>query len=198
VHVPVNAIGKKSRSVFFFPKLSLNLICFGPSAVFVGNVKSGALVPIESDIENFSIRSTATRSKILLLFVISSGVETSSTVEGILNCGLFFIRFHPRNPRFPFSSMPVRSGSATAPKQRMRGFLIFVIVVGLGYFFLRQKQSDTAPATGKPVATQSVDAKLTPAPRGQASEYNWMKRSLDRARDVTEQSRAQTQDSQKP
>ena len=80
----------------------------------------------------------------------------------------------------------------------MRGFLIFVIVVGLGYFFLRQKQSETSPATGKPVATQSVEAKLTPAPRGQASEHNWMKRSLDRARDVTEQSRAQTQESQKP
>ena len=35
VHVPVNAIGKKSSRVFFFPKLSLNLICFGPSAVLV-------------------------------------------------------------------------------------------------------------------------------------------------------------------
>jgi hypothetical protein len=79
----------------------------------------------------------------------------------------------------------------------MRGFLIFVIVVGLGYFYLRQKRSDTPPATGKP-AMQSVEAKLTPAPRGQASEHNWMKRSLDRARDVTEQSRAQTQESQKP
>lgn len=75
----------------------------------------------------------------------------------------------------------------------MRGFLIVVIIVGLGYFFLRQKQSDTSPATGKPVVAQ-----LTPAPRGQASEHNWMKRSLDRARDVTEQSRAQTQESQKP
>jgi hypothetical protein len=63
---------------------------------------------------------------------------------------------------------------------------------------LRQKQSETPTATGKPFATQSVEAKLTPAPRGQASEHNWMKRSLDRARDVTEQSRAQTQDNQKP
>ena len=81
----------------------------------------------------------------------------------------------------------------------MRGLLIVVIIVGLGYFFLRQKQSETSPsAADKPVAAQSVEAKLTPAPRGQASEHNWMKRSLDRARDVTEQSRAQTQDSQKP
>jgi hypothetical protein len=80
----------------------------------------------------------------------------------------------------------------------MRGFLVIVIIVGLGYFFLRQKQSETPAVTGKPVAAQTVEAKLTPAPRGQASEHNWMKRSLDRARDVTEQSRAQTQDSQKP
>jgi hypothetical protein len=83
----------------------------------------------------------------------------------------------------------------------MRAFLIFVIVAGLGFVFLRQRQNETPPATAKPVATQSVAAKpapLTPAPRGQASQYNWMKRSLDRARDVTEQSRAQTQESQNP
>ena len=85
----------------------------------------------------------------------------------------------------------------------MRAFLIFVIVAGLGFVFLRQRQSEMPPATATPVATQSVAGKptpaaLTPAPRGQASQYNWMKRSLDRARDVTEQSRAQTQESQKP
>ena len=85
----------------------------------------------------------------------------------------------------------------------MRAFLIFVIVAGLGFVFLRQRQNETPPATAKSVATQSVAAKATPAaltsaPRGQASQYNWMKRSLDRARDVTEQSRAQTQESQKP
>jgi uncharacterized alpha/beta hydrolase family protein len=85
----------------------------------------------------------------------------------------------------------------------MRAFLIFLIVAGLGFVFLRQRQSETPSPQAKPIATQSVGAKptpavLTPAPRGQASEYNWMKRSLDRARDVTEQSRAQTQESQKP
>ena len=45
VQVPVNAIGKKSNSVFLCPKLSLSRICFGPAGTFVGNVKSGALVP---------------------------------------------------------------------------------------------------------------------------------------------------------
>jgi hypothetical protein len=85
----------------------------------------------------------------------------------------------------------------------MRGFLIFLVVAGLGYFFLRQKQSDTPPVPGKPIATQSAGAAsapaaLTPAPPGQASEHNWMKRSLDRAHEVRDQSRAQTQESQKP
>ena len=85
----------------------------------------------------------------------------------------------------------------------MRAFLIFVVIAGLGYFFLRQKQNETQPAVSKPVTNQSVAAKptpapLTPAPRGQASEYNYMKRALDRARDVTEQSRARTQEAQKP
>jgi hypothetical protein len=85
----------------------------------------------------------------------------------------------------------------------MRGFIIFLLVAGVAFVYLRQKQNETPPVTAKPVATQSLGAKpkpapLTPAPRGQASEHNWMKRSLDRARDVTEQSRAQTQENQKP
>jgi hypothetical protein len=79
----------------------------------------------------------------------------------------------------------------------MRGLLIVVLIVGLGYVFLRQKQSEKAAA--KPVATQSVTASaLTPAPRGQASEYNYMKRALDRAHDVRDQSRARTQADQDP
>ncbi len=85
----------------------------------------------------------------------------------------------------------------------MRGFIIFLLVAGLGFLFLWQKQNGTASAPAKPVATESVGTKatpapLTPAPRGQASKYNFMKRDLDRARDVTEQSRARTQDAQKP
>ena len=85
----------------------------------------------------------------------------------------------------------------------MRGFLILVILVALGYFYLRQKQSDTPPLTSKPAVaqlggTKPTSAALTPAPRGQASEHNWMKRSLDRAADVRDQARAQTQESQKP
>lgn len=91
---------------------------------------------------------------------------------------------------------------ANCSKARMRGFIIFLVVAGLAFVFLRQKQNEKASAAAKPVAAeQSLGTKpppLAPAPRGQASEHNWMKRSLDRARDVTEQSRAQTQESQRP
>jgi hypothetical protein len=54
VHVPVKAMGKKSSKVFFFPKLSLNFICSGPSLVLVDNVKSGALVPTAIGINEVS------------------------------------------------------------------------------------------------------------------------------------------------
>jgi hypothetical protein len=50
----VNAIGKKSSKVLLVPKLSLSMICFGPSAVFVDKVKSGALVPMVSGISQSS------------------------------------------------------------------------------------------------------------------------------------------------
>jgi len=85
----------------------------------------------------------------------------------------------------------------------MRGFIIFVLVAGLAFVYLRQKQNETPPGTAnsvaaQPAGTKVVPAPLTPAPRGQASEHNWMKRSLDRARDVGEQSRAQAQENQKP
>jgi hypothetical protein len=86
----------------------------------------------------------------------------------------------------------------------MRGFVIFLIVAGLGFLYWHQKENEKpAPGADKPAAIQSADAKatpaqLTPAPRGQASKYNFMKRDLDRARDVTEQSRARTQQAQNP
>jgi hypothetical protein len=81
----------------------------------------------------------------------------------------------------------------------MRGLLILVVIVGLGYLFLRQKQnekSSSAAATLQSVPTAS--SSLTPAPRGQASEYNYMKRALDRASDVRDQARARTQEAQDP
>ena len=86
----------------------------------------------------------------------------------------------------------------------MRGFLIFVIVISLGYFFLRHRQNQMPAPAPKSVTIQTSILKpapaaapsLTPAPRGQASEYNYMKRALDRAADVRDQARTQTREAQ--
>lgn len=91
------------------------------------------------------------------------------------------------------------NGLEPASNVSMRGLLIVVIIVGFGYLFLRQKQHEKAVA---PNAAQQAVAvaspTLTPAPRGQASEHNYMKRALDRAADVRDQSRARTQADQDP
>src|SRR5262249_40639652 len=47
VHTLVNAAGKKSSTVFFFPKLSLSLTSTKPDACFDLSVKSGALLPTD-------------------------------------------------------------------------------------------------------------------------------------------------------
>ena len=88
----------------------------------------------------------------------------------------------------------------------MRRILFFLVIAGLGFLFLRQKQHEAPPlpAAKSVVAGNSAVAKsqpapaLTPAPRGQASEYNYMKRALDRAADVRDQARTQTKQSQDP
>ena len=78
-----------------------------------------------------------------------------------------------------------------------------MLIAGVGGgLFLWQKQNEkkTAAVENSGGQKQSVTAKaeLTPAPRGQASEYNWMKRSLDRAADVRDQARARTKEAQDP
>ena len=88
----------------------------------------------------------------------------------------------------------------------MRAFLIFAVVAGLGGLYLWQKQTDSAAAPGQDnmtrhaASTVSTPATvpLTPAPRGQASEYNYMKRALDRAATVRDEARAQTKSAQDP
>jgi Flp pilus assembly protein TadB len=86
----------------------------------------------------------------------------------------------------------------------MRGFLTFIAIAGIGGgVFLWQKQNEqkTASAETQNASRQQSAASqpaLTPAPRGQASEYNWMKRSLDRAADVRDQARARTKEAQEP
>jgi hypothetical protein len=77
----------------------------------------------------------------------------------------------------------------------MGRFIIFIVVAGVGTIYLWQKHNEP-PSSAKPTATAITHP--TPAPRGQASEYNWMKRSLDRARDVTEESQAPLKETQEP
>lgn len=78
----------------------------------------------------------------------------------------------------------------------MRSLLIFVALAGFGAIYFWQRHNETPAGRAKP-ASASI-AQPTPAPRGQASDYNWMKRSIDLARDATEKSRAQTKESQNP
>jgi hypothetical protein len=86
----------------------------------------------------------------------------------------------------------------------MRGFLIFVVVIGLGVLYYWQKHHEpAATATVKPAAahsssSQSTGSQPSPAPERSVSEHNWMKRSIDRASDVAKQSRQRTQQSQDP
>jgi hypothetical protein len=80
----------------------------------------------------------------------------------------------------------------------MRSFLVFAAFVGLGALYLWQKHHDDAQPVSASKPAQVSVAQPTPAPRGQASEYNWMKRSLDRAADVRDQARARTKEAQDP
>jgi hypothetical protein len=84
------------------------------------------------------------------------------------------------------------------PNKIMRSFLIFVVFAGLGGLYLWQKHNEQPAATVAAKPTAVSTPQLTPAPRGVASEHNWMKRSLDRAADVTEKSRERTKQSQEP
>ena len=81
----------------------------------------------------------------------------------------------------------------------MRALLVFMIIAGLTglYVFQKQHEDKTEPVQSG-AAKPATAAELTPAPRGQASEHNWMKRALDRAADVRDQARQQTKESQDP
>ena len=76
-----------------------------------------------------------------------------------------------------------------------------VIAAVGGGLFAWQKHNQQNAMAGENSADQKQPAaksELTPAPRGQASEHNWMKRSLDRAADVRDQARARTKEAQDP
>jgi hypothetical protein len=83
----------------------------------------------------------------------------------------------------------------------MRGFLTFIAIAAIGgglFAWQKQHEEKGSPEVTRTSSTQHAQPALTPAPRGQASEYNWMKRSLDRAADVRDQARARTKEAQDP
>jgi hypothetical protein len=85
--------------------------------------------------------------------------------------------------------VPRRFGSITAAKWRMRKFFLFALLL-TAFFIWLNRNDNSKPATRSPDAqghsSQSV------------SEHDWAKRSLDRARSVTEQARQNQVESQQP
>src|SRR4051794_7576406 len=113
-------------------------------------------------------------------------------------------------PPPPSNGSSAHAGAGGAPASIMGKFLAVLIVAGLGGLYYHQThqttepgQSDKKPASAEkvtasttaPASASTVRQSGTPAP---PSQHNWMKRSLDRASDAANQSRAQTQRSQDP
>lgn len=81
----------------------------------------------------------------------------------------------------------------------MRAFLTFLAVASLGALFYYQKNHESASTAVQPGASQTTTLKVSSAATARpVSEHDWMKRSLDRATEVRNQARAQTQQSQDP
>jgi hypothetical protein len=82
----------------------------------------------------------------------------------------------------------------------MRSFLILIVIGGLGAVYVWQKKGDPPQPVAKAQTTQAAAAQpgASASPAREVSEHNWMKRSLDRARDVSQQARAKTKESQDP
>jgi hypothetical protein len=82
----------------------------------------------------------------------------------------------------------------------MRTAIIILLLAGLGAVYWWQKSGENArPADAGPAAQHTVSSSAKAAtPAQEPSEHNWMKRSLDRAREVRDQGRARTRDAQNP
>lgn len=85
----------------------------------------------------------------------------------------------------------------------MNAFFFLVVVAIIGIALWLQKHAETPHDADTRTAVELAEANPnSPAPRssrnGQISEQNYMKRALDRARDVRDQARAHTQSAQDP
>jgi hypothetical protein len=79
------------------------------------------------------------------------------------------------------------TGSADAPKKVMRGFLAFLLIVGIGggSLFILQRRTEQK--------TTAAEAASTRAPR-QTYEHDWAKHSLDTTHSVIGQIQRQRKD----
>ena len=80
---------------------------------------------------------------------------------------------------------------------------ILIVVAVLGAAFFLQKHSGMKPDADTRAAIELAEATPTPAgaspaPRGESSPHTYLKRALDRARDVRDQERSRTQAAQEP
>jgi hypothetical protein len=88
----------------------------------------------------------------------------------------------------------------------MRTFLAFVVIAGLGLLYAWQKRHEITPVAQQESLTHAVSSTpakptmptLASTPVREVSEHNWMKRSLDRARDVRDEARTRTKEGQNP
>jgi hypothetical protein len=83
----------------------------------------------------------------------------------------------------------------------MRTVIVILVVIGLGGLYAWQKKagesSEPSTTVGKPAQFTASPVPAT-SPVHEVSEHNWIKRSLDRARDVRDQARTSSRDSQNP
>ena len=85
----------------------------------------------------------------------------------------------------------------------MNLFFVLVVVAILGIAFWFQSRSGTAPNADTRTAIELAETtptplRASPAPSVQGSPRNYLKRALDRARDVRDEARAGTQQAQEP
>ena len=85
----------------------------------------------------------------------------------------------------------------------MNAFFLLVVVAIIGVAFWFQKHSDSGHDADNRAAVELAEKsgtspQSTPAPNGQTAPHSYMKRALDRARDVRDQARARTQAAQDP
>ena len=79
---------------------------------------------------------------------------------------------------------------------RRFGPLLIIGFLGIVYLWQKQSESPAEPVVATRPAAPAVQA--TPLPQREVSEHNWMKRSLDRARDVTREVQQQRKSDDSP